>query len=117
MTLGLINANAVVHAVWDIRDPEHPYSLEQLSVLSEESITVDEKLGRIFPSVEATLNVTNVALLANTSFHYHLPVLSMTLARPSTDALTIGIPELACVISAVMLTSCYHCDHFVSMYC
>lgn len=31
----------------DIRDPEHPYSLEQLNVLSEESITVDEKLGRI----------------------------------------------------------------------
>lgn len=31
----------------DIRDPEHPYSLEQLSVLSEESITVDDKLGRI----------------------------------------------------------------------
>lgn len=35
------------HFVRDIRDPEHPYSLEQLSVLSEESITVDEKLGRI----------------------------------------------------------------------
>ncbi|KAF9682285.1 hypothetical protein SADUNF_Sadunf05G0092900 [Salix dunnii] len=73
MTLGLINANPVVHAkkervartedlhcddsvdpldiydfVRDIRDPEHPYSLEQLSVLSEESITVDDKLGRIF---------------------------------------------------------------------
>ncbi|KAL0926562.1 hypothetical protein M5K25_002801 [Dendrobium thyrsiflorum] len=83
MTLGLINANPVVHAkkeriaraedthaadavdsldvfgillsipsssensVRDIRDPEHPYSLEQLSVLSEESITVDKKLGRI----------------------------------------------------------------------
>ncbi|KAL3630298.1 Protein AE7-like 1 [Castilleja foliolosa] len=72
MTLGLINANPVVHAkkdrvvrtddshaddavdpldiyefVRDIRDPEHPYSLEQLSVLSEKSITVDEKLGRI----------------------------------------------------------------------
>ncbi len=70
--MGLINANPVVHAkkervartedphcddavdpleiydhVRDIRDPEHPYSLEQLSVLSEESITVDEKLGRI----------------------------------------------------------------------
>ncbi|OAY75164.1 Protein AE7-like 1 [Ananas comosus] len=69
MTLGLINANPVVHetkkriaraedphpddavdpldvydSVRDIRDPEHPYSLEQLSVLSEESITVDEKL-------------------------------------------------------------------------
>ncbi|KAB5556867.1 hypothetical protein DKX38_007776 [Salix brachista] len=85
MTLGLINANPVVHAkkervartedlhcddsvdpldiydilfslfshfliyhFKDIRDPEHPYSLEQLSVLSEESITVDDKLGRIF---------------------------------------------------------------------
>ncbi|ONK64921.1 uncharacterized protein A4U43_C07F31490 [Asparagus officinalis] len=82
MTLGLINANPIVHEtrdrtsrsaddphsgdaavdaldvfdilfdpstdfVRDIRDPEHPYSLEQLSVLSEESITVDEKLGRI----------------------------------------------------------------------
>ncbi|KAJ8513947.1 hypothetical protein OPV22_004381 [Ensete ventricosum] len=34
-------------SVRDIKDPEHPYSLEQLSVLSEESITVDEKLGRI----------------------------------------------------------------------
>ncbi|XP_070664216.1 protein AE7-like isoform X1 [Malus domestica] len=72
MTLGLINTNHVVHAkkervahiedfhaddvvdpldiydfVRDIRDPEHPYSLEQLSVLSEESIAVDDKLGRI----------------------------------------------------------------------
>lgn len=74
MTLGLINANPVVHEkreriarssddphaaddavdaldvfdfVRDIRDPEHPYSLEQLSVLSEESIAVDEKRGRI----------------------------------------------------------------------
>lgn len=37
--------------VRDIRDPEHPYSLEQLSVLSEESITVDEKLGRILLSI------------------------------------------------------------------
>ncbi|KAK8953374.1 Glucan endo-1,3-beta-glucosidase 7 [Platanthera guangdongensis] len=34
-------------SVRDIRDPEHPYSLEQLSVLSEESIIVDEKSGRI----------------------------------------------------------------------
>ncbi|CAL9157538.1 unnamed protein product [Musa hybrid cultivar] len=36
-----------IYSVRDIKDPEHPYSLEQLSVLSEESITVDEKLGRI----------------------------------------------------------------------
>ncbi|KAF8659412.1 hypothetical protein HU200_058625 [Digitaria exilis] len=69
MTVGMINANPVVHerperaahphaaaaldpldvfdTVRDIKDPEHPYSLEQLSVLSQESISVDEKLGRI----------------------------------------------------------------------
>ncbi|XP_040377656.1 protein AE7-like 1 [Oryza brachyantha] len=74
MTVGMINANPVVHerperaahphaahphaadaldaldvfdTVRDIKDPEHPYSLEQLSVLSEESVSVDEKLGRI----------------------------------------------------------------------
>ncbi|XP_062214489.1 protein AE7-like 1 [Phragmites australis] len=69
MTVGMINANPVVHerpertahphaadtldaldvfdTVRDIKDPEHPYSLEQLSVLSQESVSVDEKLGRI----------------------------------------------------------------------
>lgn len=91
MTLGLINANPVVHAkkervarnedphaddavdpleiydhVRDIRDPEHPYSLEQLSVLSEESITVDEKLGRILimftPTIQHCSMVTVIGL-------------------------------------------------------
>ncbi|KAL2241348.1 UNVERIFIED_CONTAM: Protein AE7-like 1 [Sesamum indicum] len=94
MTLGLINANPVVHAkkervarnddshaedalklsissVWvflkwvgsnlDIRDPEHPYSLEQLSVLSEESITVDEKLGRILITFTPTIQHCSMA--------------------------------------------------------
>eukprot|EP00262_Sarcandra_glabra_P008758 TRINITY_DN22475_c0_g1_i1.p1 TRINITY_DN22475_c0_g1~~TRINITY_DN22475_c0_g1_i1.p1 ORF type:complete len:155 (-),score=27.72 TRINITY_DN22475_c0_g1_i1:214-678(-) len=86
MTLGLINANPVVHAkkeriaraedahaedavdpldiydfVRDIRDPEHPYSLEQLSVLSEESITVDEKLGRILITFTPTVQHCNLA--------------------------------------------------------
>src|ERR1044072_675241 len=48
-----LNQNSVIldfdsaNFVRDIRDPEHPYSLEQLNVLSEESITVDDKLGRI----------------------------------------------------------------------
>ncbi|KAI3443142.1 uncharacterized protein J3R85_000031 [Psidium guajava] len=36
-------------------DPEHPYSLKQLSVLSEESITVDEKLGRILIMFTSTI--------------------------------------------------------------
>ncbi|CAM0876509.1 unnamed protein product [Alopecurus aequalis] len=65
MTVGMINAHPVVHerperaahpahaaldvfdTVRDIKDPEHPYSLEQLSVLSQESVSVDEKLGHI----------------------------------------------------------------------
>ncbi|KAK4733383.1 hypothetical protein R3W88_007644 [Solanum pinnatisectum] len=82
MTLGLVNANPVVHAkkeriarvddlphadnawihfVRDIRDPEHPYSLEQLSVLSEESITVDEKLGRILITFTPTIQHCTMA--------------------------------------------------------
>ncbi|KAI6700211.1 hypothetical protein NL676_014535 [Syzygium grande] len=52
--------------VRDIRDPEHPYSLEQLSVLSEESITVDEKLGRILimftPTIQHCSMVTVIGL-------------------------------------------------------
>ncbi|KAL5704607.1 Protein AE7-like 1 [Ranunculus cassubicifolius] len=89
MTLGLINANPIVHAkkerivrsddlhadvdpldiydilttdyVRDIRDPEHPYSLEQLSVLSEESITVDHKLGRILITFTPTIQHCSMA--------------------------------------------------------
>ncbi|XP_059284698.1 protein AE7-like 1 isoform X3 [Lycium ferocissimum] len=101
MTLGLINANPVVHAkkeriprtddphpvhpldiydilffsrqfkkntfciftffCLDIRDPEHPYSLEQLSVLSEESITVDEKLRRILITFTPTIQHCSMA--------------------------------------------------------
>ncbi|ONH96825.1 hypothetical protein PRUPE_7G154400 [Prunus persica] len=104
MTLGLINANPVVHAkrervartedlhaddavdpldiydilsishclffffgiffftwILDIRDPEHPYSLEQLSVLSEESITVDDKLGRILITFTPTIQHCSMA--------------------------------------------------------
>ncbi|KAK6237476.1 hypothetical protein QUC31_002945 [Theobroma cacao] len=66
MTLGLINANPVVHAkkerVARSEDPhEHPYSLEQLSVLSEESITVDEKLGRILITFTPTIQHCSMA--------------------------------------------------------
>ncbi|CAH1437262.1 unnamed protein product [Lactuca virosa] len=50
-----------INFVRDIRDPEHPYSLEQLSVLSEESITVDEKLGRILISFTPTIQHCSMA--------------------------------------------------------
>lgn len=45
----------------DIRDPEHPYSLEQLSVLSEESVSVDEKLGRILITFTPTIQHCSMA--------------------------------------------------------
>ncbi|VVA09720.1 PREDICTED: AE7 [Prunus dulcis] len=47
--------------ILDIRDPEHPYSLEQLSVLSEESITVDDKLGRILITFTPTIQHCSMA--------------------------------------------------------
>jgi len=45
--MGVLSRCRAPDTVRDIKDPEHPYSLEQLSVLSQESISVDEKLGRI----------------------------------------------------------------------
>ncbi|KAK9061999.1 hypothetical protein SSX86_019183 [Deinandra increscens subsp. villosa] len=50
-----------INIVRDIRDPEHPYSLEQLSVLSEESITVDEKLDRILITFTPTIQHCSMA--------------------------------------------------------
>ncbi|CAL0314447.1 unnamed protein product [Lupinus luteus] len=102
MTLGLINANPVVHAkkeriartdyphadhavdpldiydfVRDIRDPEHPYSLEQLSVLSEESITVDDKLGLILitftPTVQHCSMATVIGLCLRVKLKHYFP--------------------------------------------
>ncbi|CAN7094595.1 protein AE7-like 1 [Brassica rapa] len=89
MTLGLLNANPVVQAkkerlartqdqhrdydgldtldvyeyVRDIRDPEHPYSLEQLSVLSEDSITLDDKLNRILITFTPTIQHCSMATI------------------------------------------------------
>ncbi|KAL6224643.1 hypothetical protein ACLB2K_003498 [Fragaria x ananassa] len=51
----------MVNFVRDIRDPEHPYSLEQLSVLSEDSITVDDKLGRILITFTPTIQHCSMA--------------------------------------------------------
>ncbi|KAE8707093.1 MIP18 family protein [Hibiscus syriacus] len=77
MTLGLINANPVVHAKKervarnegphgdDVVDPLEIYDilllLFLLSVLSEESITVDEKLGRILITFTPTIQHCSMA--------------------------------------------------------
>ncbi|KAK7841943.1 protein ae7-like 1, partial [Quercus suber] len=59
----LVFNNTILYSLLsrDIRDPEHPYSLEQLSVLSEESITVDEKLGRILITFTPTIQHCSMA--------------------------------------------------------
>ncbi|KAF3518794.1 hypothetical protein DY000_02061227, partial [Brassica cretica] len=41
--------------VRDIRDPEHPCSLERLSALSEDSITLNDKLNRVLITFTPTI--------------------------------------------------------------
>ncbi|RDX99088.1 Protein AE7-like 1 [Mucuna pruriens] len=68
---------ALTNFVRDIRDPEHPYSLEQLSVLSEESITVDDKLGRILitftPTVQHCSMATVIGLCLRVKLKHYFP--------------------------------------------
>ncbi|XP_056696942.1 protein AE7-like 1 [Spinacia oleracea] len=112
MTVGLCNANPVVHAkkervarteyilpatavaddddssstvdpldvydhVRDIRDPEHSYSLEQLSVLSEDSITVDDNLARILitftPTIQHCSMATVIGLCLRVKLKHYFP--------------------------------------------
>ncbi|GMY11531.1 Protein AE7-like [Fagus crenata] len=62
MTLGLINANPVVHAKKErVARTEDPHGDDALSVLSEESITVDEKLGRILITFTPTIQHCSMA--------------------------------------------------------
>ncbi|KFK34333.1 hypothetical protein AALP_AA5G131200 [Arabis alpina] len=44
-----------------VRDPEHPYTLEQLSVLSEDSITLDDKLDRVLITFTPTIQHCSMA--------------------------------------------------------
>lgn len=50
MTTGLISydfLNFFSHHIRDIKDPEHPYSLEELKVLTEESVEVDDRRSHV----------------------------------------------------------------------
>jgi hypothetical protein len=35
------------HHIRDIKDPEHPYSLEQLNVVTEDSIELNDELSHV----------------------------------------------------------------------
>ncbi|KAI7986502.1 UNC93-like protein 3 [Camellia lanceoleosa] len=71
----------------DIKDPEHPYSLEQLNVLSEESITVDEKLGRIFlDAIYPSNNIYNKKMLIPTQRLVTLAILNQTYSSEQSSS-------------------------------
>ncbi|CAA3011779.1 Hypothetical predicted protein [Olea europaea subsp. europaea] len=78
MTLGLINANPVVHAKKErVVRTEDSHTDDALSVLSEESITVDEKLGRILitftPTIQHCSMVTVIGLCLREKLKDHFP--------------------------------------------
>lgn len=62
----LIDSLEVFDHVRDIKDPEHPYSLEQLNVVSEESISVDHKQSHVLivftPTVQHCSMATVIGL-------------------------------------------------------
>ncbi|KAF4388095.1 hypothetical protein F8388_014778 [Cannabis sativa] len=79
MVSGLINANPVVYEKKerrvrgaisdvdeDIKDPEHPYSLEELKVIAEDAIEVDDHRShvdiRVAPGSHATEAAVNKQL-------------------------------------------------------
>ncbi|PON67666.1 Protein AE7-like [Parasponia andersonii] len=83
MTLGLINANPVVHAKKErIARTEDPHADDavdplELSVLSEESITVDDKLGRILitftPTIQHCSMATVIGLCLRVKLKHYFP--------------------------------------------
>ncbi|XP_078162531.1 MIP18 family protein (DUF59) [Carex rostrata] len=104
MVVGLINANPVVYEkkerrvrdppvtvdeyaeeaidqqeifdhIRDIKDPEHPYSLEELKVVSEDSIEVDHERVRVLftPTVEHCSMATIIGLSIRVKLMRSLP--------------------------------------------
>mmetsp|Transcript_34015 Transcript_34015/g.64986 ORF Transcript_34015/g.64986 Transcript_34015/m.64986 type:complete len:162 (+) Transcript_34015:150-635(+) len=56
----LFSAGELFEHVRDIMDPEHPYTLEQLKVITEEHITVDDLKGKL--RVEFTPTVMHCSM-------------------------------------------------------
>ncbi|GLU05346.1 hypothetical protein SLE2022_224490 [Rubroshorea leprosula] len=90
MVSELINANPVVYekkerrvrnlpsdADEDIKDPEHPYSLEELKVITEDAIEVDDKQSYVrvtfTPTVEHCSMATVIGLCVRVKLMRSLP--------------------------------------------
>ncbi|KAL6784474.1 hypothetical protein ACKKBG_A01945 [Auxenochlorella protothecoides x Auxenochlorella symbiontica] len=59
----LIDNIEVYEHVRDIKDPEHPYSLEQLNVVSEAAIDVDDEQGSVRVTFTPTVEHCSMATL------------------------------------------------------
>ncbi|KAH7301411.1 hypothetical protein KP509_23G025100 [Ceratopteris richardii] len=72
-----IDALEVFDHVRDIKDPEHPYSLEQLKVVTEEAITVDDKKSHVMvvftPTVQHCSMATVIGLCIRVQLMRCLP--------------------------------------------
>lgn len=61
-----IDSEEIFEHIRDIRDPEHPYTLEQLNVITDDSIEVDDRNGHVrvifTPTVEHCSMATLIGL-------------------------------------------------------
>jgi metal-sulfur cluster biosynthetic enzyme len=66
-----------VQHIRDIRDPEHPYTLEQLNVVTDDCISVDDDSGRVrvefTPTVEHCSMATLIGLCIRVKLWKTLP--------------------------------------------
>ncbi|KAJ4959248.1 hypothetical protein NE237_026359 [Protea cynaroides] len=72
-----INQEEIFDHVRDIKDPEHPYSLEELKVITEDSIEVDDKRNYVrvtfTPTVEHCSMATVIGLCLRVKLIRSLP--------------------------------------------
>ena len=67
-----VDAQEVFDHIKDINDPEHPYSLEQLHVLSEAYVEVDDVANRVCVSFTPTVPHCSMATLIGLSIRVKL---------------------------------------------
>lgn len=67
-----IDALEIFEHLRDVTDPEHPYTLEQLNVVSEELITVEDCSGRVRLQFTPTVQHCSMATLIGLSLRVKL---------------------------------------------
>ena len=83
-----IDALEVFEHIRDIQDPEHPYSLEQLGVVSLEGVEVDDAAGRAAVRVVPTVPHCSMATLIGLAIKAKLEQV-----LPPRFAVKVFIPE------------------------